>query len=122
MSPDSRSYSFDARANGYGRGEGFGVVVLKRLSQAVKDGDTVRAVIRSTMTNTDGKTPAITQPSAAVQEALICDTYHQAGLDMSETSYFEAHATGTPVGDPIEVSAVASAFKNYTSPGRPLTM
>ncbi|KAL9055517.1 MAG: hypothetical protein Q9162_003514 [Coniocarpon cinnabarinum] len=122
LSPDSRSYSFDARANGYGRGEGFGVLVLKRLSQAVKDGNMIRAVVRSTMTNADGKTPAITQPSAAMQEALIRAAYQKRGLDMQETTYFEAHATGTPVGDPAEIRAVASAFSDHGKSRHPLTM
>ena len=97
ISHDSRSFSFDHRSNGYGRGEGFGIVVLKRLADAVKDGDTIRAVIRSTGSNQDGRTPGITQPSQDAQEILINDTYAKAGLDMRTTRYVEAHGTGTAV-------------------------
>lgn len=84
FSKDSRSYSFDHRANGYGRGEGVGVIVLKRLSDALKDGDTIRAVVRSTASNQDGRTPGITQPSSDAQEKLIKYTYQKAGLEMGE--------------------------------------
>ena len=91
LSPDGRCYSFDERANGYARGEGFGVVVIKLLSDAIKDGDTIRAVIRSTSSNQDGRTPGITQPSRDAQESLIKSTYEKAGLDPRATRYFEAH-------------------------------
>lgn len=90
-SPDSRCFSFDDRANGYARSEGLGVIVLKRLSDAVKDNDTIRAVIRSTGSNQDGHTPGITQPSKENQARLIRSTYEKAGLDLSSTRYFEAH-------------------------------
>ena len=91
LSPDSRSFSFDERANGYARGEGFGVVIIKRLSEAIRDGDTIRAIIRSTGSNQDGRTPGITQPSKAAQETLIRETYQKAGLNPEITRYFEAH-------------------------------
>ena len=94
LSPDSQCYSFDHRANGYARGEGIGVVVIKRLVDALRDGDTVRAVIRSTGANQDGRTPGVTQPNGEAQEELIQNTYHKAGLDMRHTRYFEAHGTG----------------------------
>jgi acyl transferase domain-containing protein len=94
LSPDSHSYSFDSRANGYARGEGIGVIVIKRFDNAIRDGDTIRAVIRSSSSNQDGKTPGITQPSKEAQVRLIRDTYKKAGLDMSLTRYFEAHGTG----------------------------
>lgn len=97
LSPDGRSYSFDSRANGYARGEGVGLVVLKRLSDAVRDGDTIRAVIRATGSNQDGKTPVITQPSADAQRDLILHTYAAAGLKLDQTRYFEAH--GKPLPD-----------------------
>lgn len=119
LSPDSRCYSFDSRANGYSRGEGIGVVVLKALPQALQE-DTIRAVVRNTGTNQDGRTPGITQPSAEAQEALIRDTYQEAGLDMSTTRYFEAHGTGTPVGDPLELNGIYSAFKDTRPQGQPL--
>ncbi|GFF32728.1 nonribosomal peptide synthetase 14 [Aspergillus udagawae] len=120
LSRDSLSYSFDSRANGYARGEGIGVIVIKRLDSAIRDGDTVRAVIRSSSSNQDGKTPGITQPSKDAQVRLIRDTYKKAGLDMSLTRYFEAHGTGTPIGDPIEARAIGMAFRRYMSPEKPL--
>lgn len=96
LSPDSRSYSFDHRANGYGRGEGVGVVVVQPLDDAIRDGRTIRAVIRSTCSNQDGRTPGITQPSREAQYRLIQDTYAKAGLSLDHTRYFEAHGTGKP--------------------------
>lgn len=112
LSPDGISYSFDKRANGYARGEGFGVLILKSLSEALHDGDTIRAVVRATGSNQDGRTPGITQPSMAAQEALIRETYQAAGLDMSKTAFVEAHATGTSLGDPIEAAALGNAFRD----------
>ena len=120
ISPDSRCYSFDDRANGYARGEGFGVLILKRLVDAVEDGDTIRAVIRSTGCNSDGRTPGITQPSKDAQETLIKETYAKAGLDLGQTRFFEAHGTGTAIGDPTEADAIGSAFAKYRSPDEPL--
>lgn len=98
LSHEGISHTFDDRANGYGRGEGISCIVIKRLSDALRDGDTVRAVIRGTGVNADGKTPSITQPSSLAQAELIKDTYEAAGLDMNDTQYFECHGTGTPVG------------------------
>ena len=95
LSPDSQCYSFDDRANGYTRGEGVGVMVLKHVDDAIRDGDCIRAVIRATGTNSDGKTPGITLPSSAAQASLIRTTYASAGLDPTDTGYFEAHGTGT---------------------------
>lgn len=91
LSPDSRSFSFDHRANGYARGEGFGVVVIKTLTSALENGDTIRAVIRSTGSNQDGSTPGVTQPSTDAQELLIRETYQKAGLSMKPTRFFESH-------------------------------
>ncbi|ROT35062.1 ketoacyl-synt-domain-containing protein [Sodiomyces alkalinus F11] len=110
LSPEGISHTFDDRANGYGRGEGIACVVVKRLSDALRDGDTIRAVVRGTGANADGKTPSITQPSSQAQAELITSTYKTAGLDLTETQYFECHGTGTPVGDPIELEALASTF------------
>ncbi|KAF7899503.1 hypothetical protein EAF00_003839 [Botryotinia globosa] len=120
LSPDGRCWSFDEKANGYGRGEGFGVLIVKRLSDALKNNDAIRAVIRATGTNQDGKTPGIVQPSRSSQEQLIRDLYEKAGLDMSQTRYVEAHGTGTPVGDPIEAGAIADAFSHARSAESPL--
>jgi acyl transferase domain-containing protein len=114
MSPTSICYSFDDRANGYSRSEGFGVVLLKKLSKAIADGDTIRGVIRATGTNQDGRTPGITQPSGTAQERLTRETYAKAGLDMNLTRYFEAHGTGTKIGDPTEASAISNAFSSRT--------
>ncbi|KAL1841095.1 hypothetical protein VTJ49DRAFT_7426 [Mycothermus thermophilus] len=120
ISKDGKSYAFDNRANGYGRGEGSATVILKRLDDALRDGDPIRAVIRETGVNQDGRTETITTPSGAAQEALIRDCYRRAGLDPAETGYFEAHGTGTPTGDPIEVAAIAAVFKDAKRDGEPL--
>ncbi|KAI8161527.1 Compactin diketide synthase [Colletotrichum sp. SAR 10_86] len=113
LSPDGRSYSFDRKANGYARGEGYAFVLLKPLKAALRDGDTIRSIIRATGVNQDGRTPSITQPSAAAQVELIKKTYETAGLSLSETEYVEAHGTGTPVGDPIEASAIGQVFRSH---------
>ncbi|KAI1734273.1 PKSN polyketide synthase for alternapyrone biosynthesis [Xylaria scruposa] len=110
LSPEGISHTFDDRANGYGRGDGIGAMIVKRLSDAIRDGDTIRAVIRGSGVNADGKTPSVTQPSSAAQADLITQTYEDAGLDMSETGYFECHGTGTPVGDPLELTAIAQTL------------
>lgn len=111
LSPDSKSYSFDHRANGYARGEGIGVVIIKKLSIALEDNDTIRAVIRATNSNQDGRTPVVTQPSAQAQEAMIRQAYLTSGITMDATGFFEAHGTGTPVGDTIEAEAIHGAFR-----------
>ena len=95
LSPDGRCYSFDHRANGYSRGEGTGTIIVKPLRAAIRDGDTIRAIIRGTGVNSDGRTPGITLPSKSAQESLIREVYASAGLDLSGTSYVEAHGTGT---------------------------
>lgn len=95
LSPHGQSFSFDARADGYSRGEGFSVVLVKRLNDAIRDGDTIRAVVRSTGSNQDGHTPGVTQPSSALQARLIRETYEKAGLDLNETRFFEAHGNYT---------------------------
>ncbi|KAL8902861.1 MAG: hypothetical protein Q9207_004326 [Kuettlingeria erythrocarpa] len=120
VSHDSRCFSFDHRANGYGRGEGFGAVVVKRLSDALRNGDTIRAVVRSTGSNQDGHTPGITQPSTEAQLRLIRRTYEKAGLDMGPTRYVEAHGTGTRIGDPVEAGAIGTAFRDFRSSCDPL--
>ncbi|PYH38566.1 polyketide synthase [Aspergillus neoniger CBS 115656] len=120
LSPDGRSYTFDSRANGYSRGEGVAVIVLKRLSDALRNNDTIRAVIRATASNQDGRTPGITQPASEAQSQLIRETYAQAGLSLHHTRFFEAHGTGTPIGDPAEVSAIADCFRNHRTADSPL--
>ncbi|PVH93633.1 mycocerosic acid synthase [Periconia macrospinosa] len=120
LGPDSTSYSFDKRANGYGRGEGIGTVVLKRMSDAIRDGDTIRAVIRNTGCNHDGHSASLSAPSKEAQSELMAHTYAQVKLDPSETRFFEAHGTGTPVGDPIEAGAISGMFSKYRSAEEPL--
>jgi acyl transferase domain-containing protein len=122
LSPDNRCHSFDSRANGYARAEGMGVLMIKRLTDAVRDGDTIRAVIRASCSNSDGYTPGITQPSGESQLALIRETYLKAGLSMHPTRYCEAHGTGTALGDPIEAHAIGAAFRAIRSPEDPLYM
>lgn len=122
LSPDSLCYSFDHRANGYSRGEGFAVIVLKRLSRALADNDTIRAIIRATGSNQDGKTPGITQPSELAQATLIKETYEKASLDLGVTRFFESHGTGTQIGDITEATAIHSVFGEVTSPEKPLVI
>ncbi|PSN67767.1 lovastatin nonaketide synthase [Corynespora cassiicola Philippines] len=105
-----RSYSFDARGTGYGRGEGCGMILLKPLDQAIRDNDSVRAVIFGSGVNQDGYTPGITTPNGSSQEALIRSIYTSYDLDPNLTGYVEAHGTGTRVGDPIEVGALHNVF------------
>lgn len=109
IGPDGISHSFDASANGYGRGEGIACVVVKRLSDAIRDNDCIRAVIRNTGANHDGKTTSITIPSEDAQAALIRSTYQRAGLSLAETAYFEAHGTGTPQG--VHIPYLTPTFK-----------
>ncbi|KAE8822419.1 hypothetical protein PTNB85_10447 [Pyrenophora teres f. teres] len=110
LSPDSISYAFDDRANGYARGEGIGVIILKPLDLALRDNDPIRAIIRGTAASSDGRTPGITMPSKDAQINLIRSAYHAAGVDVSETGYIEAHGTGTAAGDPIESGAIGEVF------------
>lgn len=98
LSPDGKSHSFDERANGYGRGEGIGALIVKRLSDAIRDGDAIRAVIRGTAVNVDGKTPSVTMPSAEAQADLVRNAYRAAQLSPKDTQYVELHGTGTSLG------------------------
>lgn len=91
LSPEGLSYSFDHRASGYGRGEGVVVLVLKRLHDAIRDRDRIRAVLRASGSNQDGRTPGITQPSLAAQEKLIRDVYKSCNIGFESTRYVEAH-------------------------------
>ena len=120
LSPDGRCATFDAGANGYVRGEGCGILVLKRLSEAVADGDRIWAVIRSTAVNQDGATPGLTVPSGEAQERCIEDALLRAGLQPADVDYVEAHGTGTEVGDPIEARATAAAYGRGRAAERPL--
>ncbi|CRG87956.1 Lovastatin nonaketide synthase [Talaromyces islandicus] len=111
LAEDGICKSFDASANGYGRGEAINAIYIKKLSQAIQDQDDIRAVIRGTSVNTDGRTNGMLTPSPIAQEALIRQAYKQAGIEnMCETAIVECHGTGTPVGDPLEATAVANCF------------
>ncbi|HEY9405351.1 MAG TPA: SDR family NAD(P)-dependent oxidoreductase [Pyrinomonadaceae bacterium] len=112
LSPDGRCKSFDARANGYVRAEGCGIVVLKRLSDALSAGDPVLALIRGSAINQDGRSSGLTVPNGPAQQLVIRDALKNAGLQASQVSYIEAHGTGTSLGDPIEVDALGAVFGN----------
>ncbi|KAE8409526.1 hypothetical protein BDV37DRAFT_78743 [Aspergillus pseudonomiae] len=124
LSPSGWSQMWDAKADGYARGEGIAAVFLKTLSSALADGDHIEGIIRETGVNSDGRTRGITMPSNEAQLALIRATYAKAGLDPlrpdQRCQYFEAHGTGTPAGDPLEASAISRAFFNEQSvdPGK----
>lgn len=110
LSPDGKSKMWDANANGFSRGEGFGVTILKSLDAAIRDGDTVRSVVLASATNEDGRTPGISLPSSEAQQMLIRTAYRQAGVDPAETGYVEAHGTGTQAGDPLEAKAILATI------------
>ncbi len=119
LSPDGRCKTFDARANGYVRSEGAGMLLLKPLSKANRDGDRVYAVIRGSASNQDGRTPGLTVPNQTAQAALIRRACDLASISPSQVQYVEAHGTGTPVGDPIEFRAIAEVIGKAHSPERP---
>ena len=110
LAPDGRCKSFDARANGYVRSEGAGVVVLKSLASALADGDPIYAVVRGTAVNEDGRTTGIALPSRLAQESILREVYQRAGLSPTQVQYVEAHGTGTSVGDPIELIALGNVL------------
>lgn len=117
LAPDGRCKSFDARANGYVRSEGAAIVVLKPLYTAQADGDPIYAIIRGTGVNQDGHTTGIALPSRSAQEAMLRETYQQAGVAPQQVHYIEAHGTGTPVGDPIEATALGNVFGGHRTLG-----
>ena len=120
LSPDGRCYTFDERANGYARGEGAALVVLKRLSDAIADGDRIRCVILGGAVNNDGGGAGLTAPSRQAQQQVIERACAQAGLRPADLDYVELHGTGTPVGDPIEAAALGAALAGGRGPDRPL--
>jgi acyl transferase domain-containing protein/NAD(P)-dependent dehydrogenase (short-subunit alcohol dehydrogenase family)/acyl carrier protein len=115
LSPSGHCYAFDQRADGFVPGEGVGVAVLKRLHDAIKDGDHIYGVIRGSGTNQDGKTNGIIAPSAASQEKLLSSVYDTFQLNPEKIQLVEAHGTGTKLGDPIEFSALTRAFRRFTN-------
>jgi acyl transferase domain-containing protein/NADPH:quinone reductase-like Zn-dependent oxidoreductase/aryl carrier-like protein len=119
LSPDGRCHAFDAAANGFVRGEGAGMIVLKPLTRALADNDRIYAVIRGSAVNQDGRTPGLTVPSEEAQEALLRQAYQNAGVDPSAVQYVEAHGTGTLIGDPIEARALGRVLSANRPADRP---
>ncbi|MFE4974241.1 type I polyketide synthase, partial [Kitasatospora sp. NPDC056651] len=120
LSPDGRCYTFDARANGYARGEGGGLVLLKPLADALRDGDRVYCVIRGSAVNNDGSTDGLTVPSASAQEEVLRLARRNAGVHAGDLQYVELHGTGTPVGDPVEATALGAALGSERDKRSPL--
>ncbi|MCP4262404.1 MAG: type I polyketide synthase [Planctomycetes bacterium] len=110
LSPDGRCKTFDATADGYGRGEGCGIIVLKRLSSAQANGDNILAQIRGSAINQDGPSGGLTVPNGPAQEKVICQALANAGIEPTQVNYIEAHGTGTSLGDPIEMAALGNVF------------
>ncbi|HEY8480172.1 MAG TPA: SDR family NAD(P)-dependent oxidoreductase [Spirillospora sp.] len=120
--PDGRCKAFDASADGMVRAEGCGAVVLKRLSDATRDGDRILAVIRGSGVNSDGRSNGLVAPNGDAQRALLRDVYAGAGIDTREVDYVEAHGTGTFLGDPIEAKALGEVLGAGRDPGEPLLL
>ena len=120
LSPDGRCFTFDARANGFVRGEGGAFVVLRPLSRAIADGDHVYCVIRGTAVNNDGGGAGLLSPNPVAQQAVLRAACRRAGVDPREVQYVELHGTGTRVGDPVEASALGSVLGAGRQPDRPL--
>ncbi|NEO78391.1 type I polyketide synthase [Moorena sp. SIO4G3] len=122
LAPDGKCKTFDAAADGFGRGEGCGIVVLKRLSDALKDGDRISAVIPGSAVNHDGPSSGMTVPNKLAQEKLIQKALKAAKVKPLQVSYVEAHGTGTSLGDPMEVRALARVFEEGRDQENPLNI
>ncbi len=120
MAPDGRCKAFDARANGYVRSEGGGVVVLKPLSRALRDGDRIYCVVRGTAINNDGFSNGLTAPSPQAQEAVLREAYARAGVPPEKVHFVETHGPGTALGDPIEAGALGAVLGTGRGPEQPL--
>src|SRR6202163_738529 len=120
LSRHGRCRVFDAGADGYVRSEGGGVVILKPLAKALADGNRILAIVAGTAVNSDGRKPGLTVPSYESQAALLREVYARAGIAPEDVDYFEAHGTGTAVGDPIETRAIGEAIGRHRSPENPL--
>lgn len=112
LSPDGRCRTFDASANGYCRGEGCGVLVVKRLRDALRDNDRILALIRGSAINQDGRSTGMTAPNGLAQQKVIRMAMKNAGITSSDVDYIEAHGTGTPLGDPVELEAIGAALRD----------
>ncbi|WP_424097226.1 SDR family NAD(P)-dependent oxidoreductase [Moorena producens] len=119
MAADGRCKTFDQAADGYVRGEGCGVVVLKRLVDAIRDGDNIRAIIRGSAVNQDGLSNGLTAPNGPSQQAVIRQALANAGVKPAQISYVETHGTGTPLGDPIEVNSLKAVLMEHRQPNQP---
>ncbi|WP_107424092.1 type I polyketide synthase, partial [Streptomyces neyagawaensis] len=122
LAPDGRCKPFSTAADGIGRGEGCAAVLLKRLSDAERDGDRVLAVIRATAVNSDGRSNGLLAPNPAAQRDLLATAYARAGLAPARVDHVEAHGTGTPLGDPIEAGALAAVLGADRDPDQPLLL
>ncbi|MEI7717912.1 MAG: polyketide synthase, partial [Mycobacterium sp.] len=120
LAPDGRCKTFDASADGYVRGEGCGVIVVKRLADAIRDGDRIRAVIRGSAVNQDGASGGLTVPNGVAQQRVITEALERAGVAPGDVGYLEAHGTGTSLGDPIEVQAAGAALGKGRDAAHPL--
>ncbi|MFE4453981.1 beta-ketoacyl synthase N-terminal-like domain-containing protein, partial [Streptomyces sp. NPDC056796] len=120
LSPDGRCYTFDARANGYVRGEGGGFVLLKPLDRAIADGDRIHCVLRGSAVNNDGGGDSLTAPSQAAQEDVLRRAHAAAGIASADVQYVELHGTGTAVGDPVEAAALAAVIGSSRPADMPL--
>src|SRR6185295_5915773 len=120
LSPNGACRAFDAAGDGYVRSEGCAIVVVKRLEDALRDGNRIYALVAGTAINCDGKTNGLTVPSADAQAALLTEVYANAGIDPADIDYVEAHGTGTAVGDPVEARALGEALGRARPAGRPL--
>jgi acyl transferase domain-containing protein len=119
-SSDGKCHTFDEAANGYCRGEGCGAVVLKRMEDAVRDGDRIYAVVKGSAVMQDGKSASLTAPNGLAQEQLLRSALNDAGLSADRVSYIESHGTGTKLGDPIEIGALAAVYGRDRTEDRPL--
>ena len=120
LAPDGRCKTFDAAADGYVRGEGCGVIVIKRLEDAIRDGDRIRAVIRGSAINQDGASGGLTVPNGIAQQRVIAEALQRAGVAPGDVGYLEAHGTGTSLGDPIEAQAAGAVLGAGREASRPL--
>ena len=122
VSPDGQCKTFDASANGYSRGEGCGVIVLKRLSMAIEDNDNILGIVKGSAINQDGASSGFTAPNGIAQQDLLHRAMRDANITADDITYVETHGTGTPLGDPIEANAIAAVYGQGHTKEDPLVM